>query len=108
MNRKNVLHGDGNSYISDVPIKKHLFLPSGNFIWEIRSKKDDYSYFIDSRKESCTCKGYYYHHSEKNRCYHFDKVTECESKPSYKIDIHHDTYYNEFLKKMVLEIVFRA
>ena len=33
-------------------------------MWEIKSKKDKRSYYIDSKREFCTCKGYYYKYKD--------------------------------------------
>lgn len=85
--------------------KKHLFLPSGNFMWEIRSKKNRYTYFIDSNREYCTCKGYYYNYNEKKGCYHLEKITDCISELKYKVYLYHDDYSMDFLKGVILRII---
>jgi predicted nucleic acid-binding Zn finger protein len=94
---------DPDNAVHEIP-KKHLFLPSGNFIWEIKSKKDEYTYFVDSNREYCTCKGYYYNYNEKNGCYHLGKITECIPELKYKIYLYHDDCSREFLKEVVLSI----
>jgi hypothetical protein len=108
LDRNGVFRDNEESNINNEFPKKHMFLPSGNFMWEIKSKKDKKSYFIDSKREFCTCKGYYYNYYEKNGCYHLGKITECISKLSYKIYIYHDDYSNEFLKRIVLGVVFNV
>ncbi|GKS61560.1 hypothetical protein YTPLAS21_10180 [Candidatus Nitrosocosmicus sp.] len=85
--------------------KKHLFLPSGNFMWEIRSKKNWYTYFIDSNREYCTCKGYYYNYNEKKGCYHLKKIMDCIPELKYEVYLYHDDYAMEFLKGVILRII---
>ncbi|MDQ2684484.1 MAG: hypothetical protein M3Y25_01420 [Thermoproteota archaeon] len=82
--------------------KKHLFLPSGNFIWEIKSKKYNNSYFVDSKREYCTCKGYYYNFKAKQGCYHLDKISESLSGLRYKIYVYHDDFFKLFLRRIVI------
>ena len=84
--------------------KKHLFLPSCNFMWELKSKKDNFTYFIDSDRQYCTCKGYYYNYNNKNGCYHLGKIAECIPELKYKVYLYHDDYSREFLKEVVLSI----
>lgn len=103
---RNKIVSDRNRDAQDLP-KKHLFLPSGNFIWEIKSKKDNYTYFVDSNTEYCTCKGYYYNYNEKNGCYHLGKIDECIPKLKYKIFLYHDNYSREFLKRIALSTIYR-
>lgn len=90
----------------DLP-KKHLFLPSGNYMWEIKSRKDHYTYFVDSNSEYCTCKGYYYNYNEKNGCYHLGKIIECIPKLKYKVFLYHDNYSREFLERVLLGTIAR-
>ena len=107
MDRNYLPQDDKGNIINDLP-KKHLFLPSGYFMWEIKSKKDKRSYYIDSKREFCTCKGYYYNYKDKRGCYHLEKITECIPALSYKIYLYHDDYHSEFLKRIVLDIVFNV
>ena len=105
MDRNSAPQVDKGSVIKDLP-KKHLFLPSCNFMWEINSKKDKRSYFVDPKIEFCTCKGYYYNYKDKRGCYHLEKITECIPSLSYKILLYHDDYFSEFLKRIVFDIVY--
>lgn len=84
---------------------KHLFLPSGKFWWEIRSKSDEKSYFIDSSAEFCSCKGYYFNFKRNNGCYHLAKITEYDSSGDYVIKKYHDEDYSDFAKKIVIDAI---
>ena len=107
MDKNYTAQQDKSNIINDLP-KKHLFLPSNNFLWEIKRKKDKRSYYIDSKREFCTCKGYYYNYKDKTGCYHLGKITESIQTLSYKIYLYHDDYRIEFLKRIVVDMVFNV
>lgn len=86
---------------SNLPIK-HLFFPSENFWWEIRSKNNERSYFIDNKAEFCSCKGYYFNYNRNQGCYHLDKVQEYEESSDYKTITYQDRDYSDFAKKIVI------
>jgi hypothetical protein len=87
-----------------VTLKKHLFLPSGYFMWEVESRKNKASYYIDQALTFCSCKGFYYNYNRK-KCYHLSEVSDCIKKSNYSISLHEDKYFDKVVKRLVLQII---
>lgn len=84
---------------------KHLFLPSGVYFWEVNSKNEARSYFIDSNIDFCTCKGYYYNSKSKPRCYHLSKIRDVTKLNDYSILEYQDKDYSDFAKKIIMDMI---
>lgn len=89
---------------TDIPIK-HLFLPSEMFWWEIRSKNNEKSYYIDHTAEFCSCKGYYFNYKRNKGCYHLDKTKEHSKSGDYRTITYRDEDYSFFAKKIVIDAI---
>lgn len=87
-----------------IILTKHLFLPSGNFMWEIQSKKNNSSYYIDHSLTSCSCKGFYYNYSRK-KCYHLSDASSCVENSNYTISVNEDKYYHQIVKRIILHTI---
>ncbi len=87
-----------------ITLKKHLFFPSGLFMWEIQSRKNDTSYYVDPALTFCSCKGFYYNYNRK-KCYHLSEVSDCIENSNYTISIYEDEYFDQVVKRIVLQII---
>lgn len=85
-------------------VKKHVFLPSGKLLWEIKGKKNEHVYYINSALKFCSCKGFYYNYNRK-KCYHLTKITHAIELAQYSIFIHNDDNLDKMLKKIVIDII---
>jgi predicted nucleic acid-binding Zn finger protein len=84
---------------------KHLFLPSEKFWWEIRSKNNEKSYFIDYKVEFCSCKGYYFNYKRNEGCYHLGKTKEHAGSLDYRTITHQDEDFSDFAKNIVINAI---
>jgi len=87
-----------------IILTKHLFLPSGNFMWEIQSRKNNSSYYVDHGLTFCSCKGFYYNYNRK-KCYHLSDAHNFIEKSNYTISLYEDKNYNQVVKSMILAII---
>ena len=90
--------------IERIILTKHLFLPSGNFIWEIRSRKNNSSYYVDHALTFCSCKGFYYNYNRK-KCYHLSDVFNCIENTTYTISLYEDVNYYQVVRRIILHII---
>jgi len=87
-----------------IILTKHLFLPSGNFMWEIQSRKNNSSYYVDHGLTFCSCKGFYYNYNRK-KCYHLSDAHKYIQNSNYTISLYEDKNYNQVVKNMILAII---
>ncbi|ALI37120.1 hypothetical protein NMY3_02931 [Candidatus Nitrosocosmicus oleophilus] len=87
-----------------IILTKHLFLPSGNFMWEIQSRKNNSSYYVDHGLTFCSCKGFYYNYNRK-KCYHLSDAHKYIQNSNYTISLYEDKNYNQVVKSMILAII---
>ena len=87
-----------------ITLKKYLFLPSGHFFWEVQSRKNKTSYYVDNAQAFCSCKGFYYNYNRK-KCYHLSEVSDCVGKSNYKISLYGDEHLDQVFKRIVLQII---
>lgn len=95
---------DGPIVAERIILKKYLFLPSGHFFWEVQSRKNKTSYYVDDTLAFCSCKGFYYNYNRK-KCYHLSEVSDCVGKSNYKISIYGDEYLAQVFGRIVLQII---
>ena len=95
---------DGPIVAERITVKKYLFLPSGHFFWEVQSRKNKTSYYVDDTLAFCSCKGFYYNYNRK-KCYHLSEVSDCVGKSNYKISIYGDEYLAQVFRRIVLQIL---
>lgn len=95
---------DGPIVAERITLKKYLFLPSGHFFWEVQSRKNKTSYYVDDTLAFCSCKGFYYNYNRK-KCYHLSEVSDCVGKSNYKISIYGDEYLAQVFGRIVLQII---
>ena len=87
-----------------ITLRKYLFLPSGRFLWEILSHKNKRCYYVDNALAFCSCKGFYYNYNRK-KCYHLSEVSDCIENSNYTISIYEDEYFDQVVKRIVLQII---
>jgi hypothetical protein len=87
-----------------IMLTKHLFLPSGNYMWEIQSRKNNSSYYVDPALTFCSCKGFYYNYDRK-KCYHLSDVFNCIENSNYIISLYEDEYYYQVAKRIILRTI---
>ena len=95
---------DGSLPTERIILTKHLFLPSGNFMWEIQSRKNNSSYYVDNGLTFCSCKGFYYNYNRK-KCYHLSDVHNYIENSNYTISLCEDKNYDQVVKSMILAII---
>jgi predicted nucleic acid-binding Zn finger protein len=90
--------------IKSDKIKKIIYLPSKNQIWEIKSNTNNKIYLIDLDWNYCSCRGFYYNFT-KGKCYHI-KATEIAYKNNkYKVEFLNDEEMNTHLIKQLKELI---
>jgi predicted nucleic acid-binding Zn finger protein len=85
-------------------LTKHLFLPSGKFMWGIQSRKNNSIYYVDHDLTFCSCKGFYYNYSRK-KCYHLSDVLNCIENSNFTVSLYEDRYFHQIIKRIVLDII---
>ncbi|MBA3749613.1 MAG: hypothetical protein H0X03_01715 [Nitrosopumilus sp.] len=86
--------------INEKKIKKIIFIPSKNEIWEIKSNRNNNIYLIDLKENFCSCKGYYYNFIKKI-CYHIQAVSIACKHDRYEIEFLKDTELNNYLDNLM-------
>jgi predicted nucleic acid-binding Zn finger protein len=87
-----------------IKVTKYLFLPSGHFFWEVQSRKNKTSYYVDNVLAFCSCKGFYYNYNRK-KCYHLSEVSACVGKSNYKISLYGDEHLDQVSRRIILQII---
>ena len=95
---------DRSTVAERITLKKYLFLPSGRFFWEVDSRKNKTSYYVDNALTFCSCKGFYYNYNRK-KCYHLSEVSDCIGKSNYKIALYGDEYLDQVFRRIILQII---
>lgn len=86
--------------IDKKKIKRIIFIPSKNEIWEIKSNSNNNIYWIDYNKKYCSCKGFYY--NIKNRtCYHIRAVSTAITQNGYGMEFLQDNDLNYYLDSLI-------
>jgi len=97
-------HSDESLPSKRITVTKNLFLPSGNSMWEIQSRTNKTSYYVDLALTFCSCKGFYYNYNRK-KCYHISEVHNCIENSNYLISIYEDKNYYQVIKSIILHII---
>jgi predicted nucleic acid-binding Zn finger protein len=86
--------------IDQKKIKRKIFIPSKNEIWEIKGYNNKNVYWIDFNKKYCSCKGFYYN-IKNGTCYHIRAVQMAIIKNGYDLEFLQDNNLNRYLGNLL-------
>jgi predicted nucleic acid-binding Zn finger protein len=86
-------------------IIKVIFIPSNTNFWEIKSTANNNIYYVDLKRNFCSCKGFYFNYI-KGKCYHIRAANIAFEQEKYKVvilkDIQLDNYIINHLKNFLM------
>ena len=90
--------------IDEGRISKIIFLPSNINFWEIKSNTNSNVYWVDLKRNFCSCKGFYFNFI-KGKCYHIRAAFIAFEQNKYRVETLKDFQLDNYIKNLLKNLI---